>query len=193
MLSKQFPKWKFKNKTGLLYAFRNLRCIEGFQVAVRVGVDGVMIFGKNGFSPNLFYLNPKVTASLEDFAGKKGEGFKPFEVGCVRSGGNHWFSDCIYEPGLIDEDYEELKSILMAIYTDYQNNHLPTQKQIDRIQKMKEVRGEEFIKDYYYSYYPSGDFKHLTRKSAQKIITGLQWIEPRKPINNVYESQEWIS
>lgn len=119
MNKKDFPKWIFRTNKGLTFAFRNLRCIEGFEVAVRVGPDGICVFGKNGFSPNFFYMNEQNFASLNDFIGSKGEGFKPYEVGCVRLDGSLWFSDCIYEPGLLEEDYEELKSLLTAFGWEY--------------------------------------------------------------------------
>lgn len=102
-IQERFLKWIFTNKDGLTYVFRDLNCIAGFQVAIRVGLDGVILFGKNGFGPNLHYLDPRVTASLADFSGSKGEGFRPFEVGCIRRDGEYWFSDCIYEPGLIKD------------------------------------------------------------------------------------------
>lgn len=123
-LQKQFEKWIFTEKDGFTYAYRNLRSIEGFKFAVRVGLDGVILFGKNGFGPNLHYLDPHVTAALEDFDGKRGEGFRPFEIGCIQRNGEYWFSDCFYEPGLIDEDFKELKSIMLAIQLDYQKDLL---------------------------------------------------------------------
>ncbi|MEK3992764.1 hypothetical protein [Robertmurraya sp. FSL R5-0851] len=85
---------------------------------------------KKRIGPNLHYLDPNVTASLEDFNGSKGEGFRPFEVGCMRRDGEYWFSDCIYEPGLIEEDFKELKSLLLAIHLEYQNNYLSTHQQL---------------------------------------------------------------
>lgn len=110
-----FPKWIFKtSKQGFPFAFRNLRCVDGFHAAVRVGFDGVCIFGKNGQMPNLFYMNPIEFATLEDFKERKGRGFKAYEVGCIKGDGSPWFAYCLEEPGLIEEDYEELKSLLLA-------------------------------------------------------------------------------
>jgi hypothetical protein len=188
----KFPKWIFKTINGFTYAYRNIRCVAGFDVAVRVGVDGVIVFGKNGLSPNLFFMNCEEFATLEDFKGSKGEGFRPFEVGCVRLNGSHWFSDCIYEPGLIETDYEELKSLLLTFHHDHIQN-LPTKKQLERINRFIDLRGKNFVEKYFYSKYPNGDFENMTKESAQKVITGLQWIEPRSPLKNVYTHTEWIS
>ncbi|QCJ45578.1 hypothetical protein FAY30_26985 (plasmid) [Bacillus sp. S3] len=47
-----FPKWIFKtSKDGYPFAFRNLRCVEGYHAAVRVGFDGVLVcvlYGRAG-------------------------------------------------------------------------------------------------------------------------------------------------
>ncbi|RHW36041.1 hypothetical protein D1B31_18330 [Neobacillus notoginsengisoli] len=190
VLKEKFPGWRILNKEGITVAFKDLQCIEGFKVAVRVGLDGVLVFGKNNLTPSLGCMNPFDFASLADFKGKSGEGIRPFEVGCVRLDGSIWFSDCIYEPGLIEEDYNELKSILLAIH-NLQSK--PTKKQLARIKRMKELRGEQFIKDYFFSKFPTGDYENLTRENAQKIITGLQWIEPKAPLKNVVCKREYIS
>lgn len=193
MNKKDFPKWIFKTKNGQTYAFRNVNCKEGFKVAVRVGMDGVLVFGKNSSCPNLYYMNSQEYASLEDFKGSNGNGFKGFEVGCVRSDGSYWFSDCFFEPGLIAEDFNDVKKLLLAFYDNYKARYAPTKKQLDRIQKMMELRGEKFVKAYFYQQFPFGDFNNLCRDSAQKIITGLQWIEQRKPLSNVYVNPNWIT
>ncbi|MFT9494374.1 MULTISPECIES: hypothetical protein [Bacillota] len=189
----KFPKWIFKERNDELAAFKNLRCVEGFSFAVRVGYDGVSVFGKNGERPSFFYMNEIELAKLEDFQGSKGEGFASFEVGCVRRDGGLWFAECLYNPGVLEEDFEELKLILKNFHRDCYERYLPTDKQLKRIQRMIDIRGKQFVESYYSSKFPEGDFEHLTKKQAQKIITGLQWIEPRKPIGGICVNEEWIS
>ncbi len=193
-MKSKFPNWIFKTRNEMTVAFKDIRCVEGFKIAVRVGLDGVNVFEKNsGFIPNSFYMNDIEFASLEDFKGSGGEGFKSFEVGCLRFDGTHWFSDCMYEPGILDEDFEEIKSLQSAFYQRYLSIQKPTQKQLIRINKMMELRGREFVHNYFYSKFPNGDFDTMTRESAQKVITGLRWIEPHEPLRNVYINHEWIS
>ncbi|KZE67977.1 hypothetical protein AWM68_17550 [Fictibacillus phosphorivorans] len=187
-MKKNYPKWIFKTKGEVTAAFRNLQCINGFPIAVRVGLDGATVFGKNDLSPNLHYMNKEEFACLEDFIGKGRKGIKAFEVGCIRLDGSLWFSDCMYEPGLIEEDFNDLKSLLFNFYV----NHLPTEKQTNRIKRLVEHVGEDRVKDYFLSKFPDGDFKNMNRQQAQKVITGLQLLEPRKPIYNVYADPQWL-
>lgn len=133
MMNNQFPTWIFKNKHGMPYAFKNLKSVEGFTVAVRVGWDGVCIYGKNGISPSLYYMNSQEFASLEDFKGSKGQGFKPFEVGAVRIDGSYWFSDCIFEPGLVSEDFIELRNLLLTFAEDFKRRSLGEKRAIGLI------------------------------------------------------------
>lgn len=119
MNQKDFPNWIFVNKDGVTFAFKNLLSIEGFNIAVRVGPDGVCIFAKKGISPSLYYMNPYEYATLQDFKGSNGLGFKAFEIGGWKRDGTLWFLDCIYDPGLVHEDYQELNAILLAFYRNY--------------------------------------------------------------------------
>jgi hypothetical protein len=113
-----FPNWIFVTHEKQPYAFANLSCTEGFKVAVRVGWDGVCVFGREGLSPSLYYMNQHEYAVLADFKGSNGIGFKAYEVGAVRLNGSLWFSDCMYEPGLINKDFQELKSLLLLFAQD---------------------------------------------------------------------------
>ncbi|MCS0824664.1 hypothetical protein NX029_11845 [Cytobacillus firmus] len=116
MMLTQVPKWLIKTRGNFPYAFRDLRCKDGFNIAVRVGFDGVIAYGKNGNAPNFFIMSLETFASFEDFKGSSGEGFRPFEVGCVSLNGHPWFAECFYNPGLLEEDFVELKEVLLTFY-----------------------------------------------------------------------------
>lgn len=63
---------------------------------------------------------------------------------------------------------------------------MPTQKQLNRIDKiLNHQRGENQVKDYFYKHFPDGDYEHMTREQAQKIITGLAYLVSTKPIYGV--------
>lgn len=123
-MKNQFPKWIFRNRNGITVAFKNLRSVEGFFVAARVGPDGLLVFGKNGNLPNLHYMYKEDFSSLEDFKGKSGEEIRPIEAGCIGFNDNIWLADCMYEPGLIAEDLDELKQILLAFHHEYKSKLL---------------------------------------------------------------------
>ncbi|WP_335690023.1 hypothetical protein [Cytobacillus firmus] len=128
MILTQFPKWMIKNRGNFPYAFRNLRCKGGFNIAVRVGFDGVITYGKNGIAPNFFIMSQETFASFEDFKGHSGEGFRPFEVGCVSLNGHPWFAECFYYPGLLEEDFIELQAVLLTFYQMSKGNEQASYK-----------------------------------------------------------------
>lgn len=61
----------------------------------------------------------------------------------------------------------------------------PSEKQIGRIERLIAHLGKDEVIRYFASKFPKGDFENMTRKQAQKVITGLQVFEPRKPIYGV--------
>lgn len=118
-LQKKYPDWIFREKDENIYAFKNVRCVEGFSVAIRIGLDGAVVFGKNGNKPNFFYMNPHDFANLEDFAGRNKEGIRAFELGCVGLDKQVWLSDCFFNPGLVEEDHQQIISLLTAFTQTY--------------------------------------------------------------------------
>jgi len=65
------------------------------------------------------------------------------------------------------------------------NLEKPTEKQLSRIHRLVEYKGEDFVYKYFKRKFPEGDFGDLTKEQAQKIITGLQTYEDRKPVLGV--------
>lgn len=67
-----------------------------------------------------------------------------------------------------------------------------TEKQINRIQKIQEHLGNDRVENYFYKHFPNGDIKNMTRKQAQKVITGLGSYLPTKPMHGVKTSWGYI-
>lgn len=110
-LQKEYPEWVIRENDEHIYAFKNVRCVEGFSIAIRIGFDRAVVFGKNGNKPNFFHMNPHEFANMEDFKGNI-EGIRPFELGCVGLDKKVWLSDCFYTPGLGIEDFQEIHLLL---------------------------------------------------------------------------------
>lgn len=68
----------------------------------------------------------------------------------------------------------------------------PTSKQRSRIARIVEHVGLDFVKRYFCKHFPRGDFDNMTRKQAQKIITGLDYCLPKKPIYGVWNNYSWM-
>lgn len=69
---------------------------------------------------------------------------------------------------------------------------LATHKQIARIQRLMEMRGREFVERYFYQQFPRGEFEKMSRKQAQKVITGLVQHEKCRPISGVWINTDWM-
>lgn len=61
-----------------------------------------------------------------------------------------------------------------------------TESQKGRVMATIAYYGWARVEEYITCFYPGADLSRLTRKQAQKIITGLSMRIPRKPIMNVY-------
>jgi hypothetical protein len=62
----------------------------------------------------------------------------------------------------------------------------PTDKQINRIDRLINYKGIDFVRNYFYIHFPNSNFDTITKSQAQKIITGLHTYEDRKPILGVF-------
>lgn len=110
-VQEEFPNWRVVQKDAVVYAFKEVECVEGFSVAVRVGYDGIHLFAK-AEKPDPYWLTEGHFATLQDFCGSKGEGFQLIQVGEMSANGDLSFSDCLFEPGLKEDDFLELKKVL---------------------------------------------------------------------------------
>ena len=61
----------------------------------------------------------------------------------------------------------------------------PTEKQIDYIKRIITFLGRNAVSDYIKRFYPNSNIDCLTKCEAQKIITGLSFRLPGKPILRV--------
>lgn len=60
-----------------------------------------------------------------------------------------------------------------------------TDKQKGRINKLLKYANLEEIKAYFYKKFPKGDYDNMTRKEAQKVITGMDYKVPSPFLRNV--------
>lgn len=60
----------------------------------------------------------------------------------------------------------------------------PTEKQLNRVNKIINYLGQETVKSYFKKFCPNGVYSNMTKKQAQKIITGLGNRLPSKPISS---------
>lgn len=49
----------------------------------------------------------------------------------------------------------------------------PTEKQVNRVKKIEEYLGKEEVLAYFKKFFPSGEYNDMTKKQAQKIISGM--------------------
>ena len=54
----------------------------------------------------------------------------------------------------------------------------PTNDQLSQVQRCIGAIGKENVEKYLRKYYPNADIDHLTKRQAQKIITGIQIPRP---------------
>jgi len=55
-----------------------------------------------------------------------------------------------------------------------------TKKQLNAVQKIRNDIGEDVVKEYFYKHFHGGDYNNLSKKQAQKLITGLQPLPDRR-------------
>ena len=60
----------------------------------------------------------------------------------------------------------------------------PTNDQLSQVQRRIAAIGRDNVNNYLHKFYPNADIDHLTKKQAQKIITG---IEIPRPVYKNYE------
>ena len=68
---------------------------------------------------------------------------------------------------------------------------MATDKQKNIINKIISKLGVQRVKAYFDQQFPFGDYDDMTRREAQKIITGLARFMPIKPIPGVHQPS-WI-
>lgn len=61
----------------------------------------------------------------------------------------------------------------------------PTEKQLLRVEKIKNHFGPAEVETYIKRFYKSFSFETMTKDQAQKIITGLAHMLPRAPIYGI--------
>lgn len=123
-LQAKYPNWLIRFKNGKMYGFCNLKsCItdtqpeteeNSFLVAVRVTIDGVFFFSKKK-EPDLYYLQQRDYLTLDETITLKNDEIHAIKVGERRVDGMIYFLDCIYEPGIHEEDYLQLRNLYHEI------------------------------------------------------------------------------
>lgn len=128
MLRKKYPNWLVREKNKLIYGFKNVYGIIDetkpetkenlFPIAVRVSLHGVFFFSKKE-NPDIYHLTKGDYISLEDLKGLKTKGVYPIQVGGAYEDGFIWFSDCVYEPGITEKGYLEMRAFFQDIIKPY--------------------------------------------------------------------------
>lgn len=61
----------------------------------------------------------------------------------------------------------------------------PSEKQLNRVNKIRKHLGDDVVIEYMKHFWSSFSFNTMTKKQAQKVITGLDNRLPRKPIYGI--------
>lgn len=115
-VSTDFPSWVVRVNADKVYAFKDIRTVDRKKFAVRISIDGVFLFSEKE-NPSIHYLNTGDYLTMEEL--KRVKNKHPMAVGGARINGELFLSDCMFEPGLVDEDFKELMAIFKAIVNPY--------------------------------------------------------------------------